>query len=125
MTRKEQTMANTSQQHRELIANWDNEDCAGGGTAQATAISAVAQRDIPGLTNAELQQLHVRVIALESLVIALLASATEQQLDCAREMAIFISPRPGATAHPLTTHAATEMVSMVERATHFRIKTSP
>ena len=74
----------------------------------------------PLLTQAEQMQLHVRVIALENLVIALLASATEHQLDCAREMAAYISPRVGATAHPLTTHAAAEMVSLVERAIHFR-----
>ena len=72
------------------------------------------------LTSAEHTQLHVRVIALENLVIALLASATEHQLECAREMAAFISPRAGATPHVLTTHAATEMLDMVERAVHFR-----
>ena len=74
----------------------------------------------PVLTQAEQTQLHVRVIALENLVIALLASATEHQLDCAREMAAYISPRPGATPHPLTTHAAADMVSLVDRAVHFR-----
>ena len=72
------------------------------------------------LTQAEQTQLHVRVIALENLVIALLASATEHQLDCAREMAAYISPRPGATQHPLTIHAAAEMVRLVERAINFR-----
>ena len=72
------------------------------------------------LTQAEQTHLHVRVIALENLVIALLASATEHQLSCAREMAAYISPRPGATQHPLTIHAAAEMVRLVERAIHFR-----
>ena len=74
----------------------------------------------PPLTQAEHTQLHVRIIALENLVIAMLASATDHQLECAREMAAYITPRPGATAHPLTTHAAGEMVSMMERAIHFR-----
>jgi hypothetical protein len=74
----------------------------------------------PVLTQAEQTQLHVRVIALENLVIALLASATDHQLECAREMAAYISPRRGATPHPLTMHAAAEMLSLVERATHFR-----
>ena len=50
----------------------------------------------------------------------LLASATEHQLECAREMAAYITPRAGATAHPLTINAAADMVSMVERAIHFR-----
>ena len=74
----------------------------------------------PSLTHAEHTQLHVRIIALENLVIAMLASAADNQLECAREMAAYITPRAGATAHPLTTHAAAEMVSMVDRALHFR-----
>lgn len=74
----------------------------------------------PMLTQAEQTQLHVRVIALENLLIALLASATDHQLECAREMATYISPRAGATAHPLTINAATEMTSIVERAVRFR-----
>lgn len=69
---------------------------------------------------AEHEQMHVRVIALENLVIALLATATDHQLDCAREMAAYIAPRPGSTPHPLTIRAAAEMVSMVDRAMHFR-----
>ena len=72
------------------------------------------------LTPVEQAQLHVRVIALENLLIALLACATEQQLQCARERAAFISPRAGATPHALTTHAAAEMLDIVERAIHFR-----
>ena len=83
------------------------------------AIGMVAD-STAALTPAEHTQLHVRVIALENLVIALLASATEHQLECAREMATFISPRAGATPHELTTHAAAEMLDMVERAVHFR-----
>lgn len=88
---------------------------------ESTVESSVATNVTEGaLTRAEQTQLHVRVIALENLVIALLACATEHQLDCAREMADYISPRAGATAHPLTIHAAAEMVSMVDRAVHFR-----
>jgi hypothetical protein len=93
------------------------------GTLATTADSDVQIRPDEGaltLTRAEQMQMHVRVIALENLVIALLATATDHQLDCAREMAAYITPRPGATAHPLTINAAVEMVSMVERAIHFR-----
>jgi hypothetical protein len=53
-------------------------------------------------------------------VIALLAEASERQLGLAREMAAYISPRPGATHHPLTIHAAAQMIDLVERAGHFR-----
>ena len=76
--------------------------------------------EVPPLTNAELVQLQSRVIALENLVVALLAQGTLQQLDLARNMATYISPRPGFTPHPLTTHAAARMVHFVERADHFR-----
>lgn len=82
-----------------------------------TIDSAVAS---PDLGNAELVQLHIRVIALENLLISLLATATDQQLVLAREMATYISPRPGFTQHPLTTRAAAEMVHLLERASHFR-----
>ena len=40
-------------------------------------------------SNAELVQLRIRVIALENLVIALLAEASDRQLDLAREMAAY------------------------------------
>ena len=77
----------------------------------------------PLLTNAEFVQLQVRVIALENLVITLLAEASERQLLLAREMAAYISPRPGFTHHRLTTHAAAQMVHLAERAAHFRAVT--
>ena len=77
--------------------------------------------DVPPLTNAEMVQLQIRVIALENLVIALLAQAREPQLDLARDMAAYISPRPGFTPHRLTIHAAAEMISLVDRASKFRI----
>ena len=88
-------------------------------------ISGEAQSEVPELTNAELVQVRIRVIALENLIISLLAEASDRQLDLAREMAAFISPRPGFTHHPLTIHAATQMINLVDRAGHFRaVKTS-
>ena len=74
----------------------------------------------PPLRDAELVQLRVRVIALENIVIALLAQSSERQLELAREMAGHISPRPGFTTHPVTVHAAAEMNSLVKRASAFR-----
>ena len=72
------------------------------------------------MTNAELVKLRVRVIALENLVISLLAQSSDRQLDLVREMAAYISPRPGFTPHRLTIRAAAEMIHLVERAGHFR-----
>lgn len=47
--------------------------------------------DAPPLTNAELVQLHIRVIALENLVTSLLSEASDRQLMIAREMAAYIT----------------------------------
>lgn len=77
------------------------------------------------MTDAELTALHSRVIALENLVTSLLASATEHQLELARDMAAFITPRVGFTRHLLTIHAAAHMVNLVERAELFRSCKTP
>lgn len=72
------------------------------------------------MTNAELVQLRIRVIALENLMIAVLAQSSDRQLQVAREMAVYIAPRPGFTQHPLTIQAADHMTDLVDRALHFR-----
>ena len=72
--------------------------------------------DLPSA--AEWEQLHVRVIALENLLLSLLSQCSAQQLDKAREMAAYISPRPGRSNHPLTTRAAAEIRHLVDRARH-------
>jgi len=107
-------------QSQMALSRWDNEGGAGPGGPQGGSVSAEAQSGIPELTNAELVQLRIRVIALENLMIALLSEASERQLDLAREMAAYIAPRPGFTHHPLTVHAAAQMIDLVERARHFR-----
>jgi hypothetical protein len=111
----------SSQQRQMALSRWDNEGGAGPCGPQEGQIPAAAQSEVPELTNAELVQLRVRVIALENLVISLLAEAPDRQLDLAREMAAFISPRPGFTHHPLTIHAAAQMIDLVDRAGHFRV----
>jgi hypothetical protein len=68
-------------------------------------------------------QLRIRVIALENLVIALLAEASDRQIELAREMAAYISPRPGFSHHPLTIHAAAQMIDLIQRARDLRIIT--
>lgn len=49
---------------------------------------------ISELTNAKLVTLRIRVIALENLMISLLAIASDDQLRLAREMAGYISQAP-------------------------------
>jgi hypothetical protein len=84
----------------------------------ATALAPATGPDYadPALANAELVQLRVRVIALENLLIALLAEASDRQRGLARQMAAYISPRPGFSAHPVTLNAAHHMVHLVDRA---------
>jgi hypothetical protein len=106
-------------QRERALSRWENE----GGAAPAVdalPMSIKEDADVPELTNAELVALRVRVIALENLMISLLATASNQQLELAREMAGYISPRPGFTHHPLTIHAAAHMVELVERSSRFR-----
>ena len=124
MPDKKPDSAASSRQRQMALSRWDNEGGAGPGGPQSGSVAGEAQSQVPALTNAELVQLRIRVIALENLVIALLADASERQLDLAREMAAYISPRPGSTHHPLTVHAAAQMIDFVERAGHFRSVTS-
>ncbi len=94
----------------------------GGGPSGPNAAETSTEDPIPMPDNApaELAALHVRVIALENLLIALLATASDRQLELAREMASHISPRPGFTQHPLTTHASAHILDLIERASRFR-----
>ena len=116
MTNEKSESIDPSRQPQMALSRWDNEGGAGPSRLEESLIS----REVPQLTNTDLVQLRIRVIALENLVIALLAEAPDRQLDVAREMAAYISPRPGFTHHPLTIHAASLMIDLVERAGRFR-----
>ena len=105
---------------QKAISRWDNEGGAGPHGPQELVAPREEQWDVPELSNADLVQLRIRVIAIENLLIALLSDATDQQRDSIREMAVTISPRPGFTQHPLTIHAATQMNHLVDRAMHFK-----
>jgi hypothetical protein len=107
-------------QRQGALSGWDNEGGAGVGGPQEGLGTGGAQAEVPQLTNAELVRLRVRVIALENLVITLLAELPGRRLELAREMATYISPRPGFTPHPLTIHAAAQMINLADRAGHFR-----
>ena len=116
-------LSDALQLRQKALSRWDNEGGAGPQGPQTSSMLSGAQADVPPLTNTELVQLRVRVIALENLMISLLAEASDRQLELVREMASYISPRPGFTHHPLTTHAATHMNNLVDRARHFQNRT--
>jgi len=95
----------TSQLEAALF-RWENED---GSCPRRLLAENARPLDIPQSTGTELEHLRVRVIALENLVISLLSQAPERPRALGREMATFISPRPGFTQHttkPLTIQAA-------------------
>ena len=106
-----------------LTPSW-RENESGGSTGigiiggLVTALKAPDQTESDLLHNAELVQLRVRVVALENLVIALLATTPGAQ-TLARDMAQYISPRVGSTEHPLTLHAASLMNHLIDRAAYF------
>ncbi len=118
MTHDKPEFPHPSEQRRMALSRWENEGGAGPRRLQQELTSPDARPEVPDLTNAEPLQLRIRVIALENLLIALLAHVSDRQLDLASEMAAYISPRPGYT--PLTIHAASQMVDLIERAGRFR-----
>jgi hypothetical protein len=98
------------------VTRWENEGGAKGNrdpdTNQATIVGEVG--------DAEEVNIRVRLIALENIVVALLASDAQDVPELVREMAQYISPRSEATPHRLTIEAARNMLAIVERAEHCR-----
>ena len=107
-------------QRQRALSRWDTDGGAGPEGPLTVPQSAERQPPFPKMGEAEFEALHVRMIALENLVISLLAAASDQEREHAREMASYISPRPGFTRHPLTTHAAAHMNDLIERASRYR-----
>lgn len=103
-----------SDPRRIALSRWDNE----GGALAAPQVEPYA--DLPEVTNAELVLLRVRVIALENLLIAVLAEGSDRQRQAALEMADLISPRSGSVQHALTIRAAQHMTDLVDRALQAR-----
>lgn len=98
-----------AQQLKEALPHWKGVEGTGPLPTQGAPDAA------PPLTNAELVQLQIRVIALENLVVALLADASEQQLERVRGIAASIFPRPGVE-HRLTAHATAQMEHLTQRS---------
>jgi hypothetical protein len=99
-----------------ILSKWDDED-------GAQAPPALRPETIPELTNTELVQLRIRVIALENLMISMLSRASDEQLEAATELASCIRPRSASTPHPLTISAADHMNNILHRARHLRTMT--
>ncbi len=98
------------------LARWDTEGGAGPDGPQKSDLSADLTSNTLAQSEIDLERLHIRVIALESLVIALLAGGSDAQRDLARDMAGYIAPQPGSTQHPLTAQVSHQMLTSIERA---------
>ncbi len=109
-----------AKQRQRALASWDTEGGAGPDGPQKQDPSGDPTTDTVSQSASNLQQLHIRVIALENLVIALLAGASGTQCAFARDMAGYIAPQPGFTPYPLTTHASHQMLNAIERAAQLR-----
>ena len=104
------------------LSRWEDEGGALPCGPQEALAADCKKWNIPPLSEAEIIQLRIRMIALENIVLGLLSTASDEQLATVERMADFISPRAGATQHPLTLHAATQMEHFAERTRRFRGK---
>ena|GEM_PF-1130662 len=121
MPDQEAGLSDPTRQRQKALSRWDNEGGANAlGPQEGMSAGEGITDHAPDVTNAELVLLRVRLIAMENLLIALLADATERQLELTREITAYISPRLGFTHHPLTIRAAAHMSDLVERARLFR-----
>ena len=80
------------------LSRWENEGGASRDVPQAGSASGGASFDDPAWARTEAEQLRIRVIALENLVIALLAQALESHLaPCPRDGGLHLAT-PGLRA---------------------------
>lgn len=119
VSESDSTFSSAESLRQRALSRWDTEGGAGRDGAKMLSGPHEAQGPAVRMDETELVSLHIRVIALENLVISLLATASESQLKMAHEMAAYISPRPGFTPHPVTTRAADHMIDLVDRALRF------
>jgi len=124
MSDRDSELLSDALQRQRALSRWINEGGAEADGPQAAPHTGEGEPPFPKMGDAELAALHVRVIALENLVITLLVTISDQDLKVAREMVSSISPRPGFTHHPLTVHAAGHMTDLIEWAARFRNKMS-
>lgn len=112
---------------RPSILRWENE---GGAEPEGPQTHLTPDQDEAPVrdqydlkvTRVEFADLHARLIALESVTISLLYTASDRQLELAREMADYISPREGFTPHPLSLNAALHINQLVDRTLRLRDK---
>lgn len=102
--------------HTRALARWDNE---GGALLQAVSVKAPYVDVVHHLSDQDLVYLRNRVIALENVVIAMLASGSHDQRAVVHDMALFVRQPLDEVQDRLTMHAADLMDYLADRATRF------
>ena len=98
------------------LARWDNE----GGALSHPAPVKPPPVDIDNhLSDQDMVCLRSRVIALENIVVAMLAGGSHDQRAIVHDMAMFVRPPLDAAQDRLTMHAADLMDHLADRATRF------
>jgi hypothetical protein len=98
------------------LARWDNE---GGALSHPVPVKPPLVNVAHHLSDHELVCLHSRVIALENIVVAMLAGGSADQRAVVHDMALFVHPPLDAVQDRLTMHAADLMDHLADRATRF------
>jgi hypothetical protein len=108
----DQSASERALQRRRALSRWENE---GGAICTPQATPADQGAEAGTLSTAELSRLRARVVALENVVIALLARAQVDQHDLVREMAGYLSAA-GQPAEADDGRTAAEMLSLLDRS---------
>jgi len=98
------------------LARWDNE---GGALSHPVPVKAPHVDVVHHLSDQEMVCLRSRVIALENVVIAMLAGGSHDQRAVVHDMALFVRPPLDEAQDRLTMHAADLMDHLADRATSF------
>ncbi|MEP7316433.1 MAG: hypothetical protein ABI667_07035 [Sphingomicrobium sp.] len=114
-TDKRENDLSGSEKHDRALGRWENEGGRGASRASNTTTSVAGD-----IGDVETGHLRSRLIALENIVLALLAGAPESRSELVLEMADHISPRPSFTQHRMTIEAAGQMRALVDRAAHYK-----
>jgi hypothetical protein len=110
-----QSASERALQRRKALSRWENE---GGAVCKPQGTSDDQLADAPMLSHGELLRLRARVVALENVLIALLARASIDQQNLVREMAGYLSAAD-VQAGPEDHRTADEMLSLLDRSGQF------
>lgn len=99
------------------LARWDNE---GGALSHPVPVKPPFVDVVHHLSDQEVVCLRSRVIALENIIVAMLAGGSRDQRAVVHDMALFVRPPLDAVQDRLTMHAADLMDHLADRATLFQ-----